>query len=381
MGSPSEPKNFTKGAGSKWQQRAAELAAEVPNELLTVAGIERNPTDERFYQREYPLTGAIQDLDDAFAFFLRYQHDFKDYTDKWPPYLEKFATSADEPPTGEPDPDLDVTAAIRNYATEVCGSLMCGFAKMQWQYVFKKFRNWVRFPNVVVLAIEFDHASVQKFPSLEAEQHEIGQVGEFMETLDKLGDYIRSLGYQVQIFNISAGEMLYQPFAVEAGMGQMGANGQVLSPFVGSRMGLAVLTTDAPVAFDKPMDYGITKFCEKCQICVQRCPGRALTQERIAWRGVRKFKTLTNRCYPLFVQYAGCSVCLRVCPMQKYGYEAVMDHYKQTGEVLGKGTDELEGYTLEDKGHFGPGEQPVFEEGEIILRTLPKFNQRGDHEN
>ena len=351
----------------------------MPEELLTVPGIERNLTDERFYQREYPVTGAIQDLDDAFAFFLRYEHDFKEHIGAWPPYLEKFATSADQPPTGEPDPDLDVTEAIRSYATEECGFMMCGFAEMQRRYVFKKFRSWARFPNVVVTATEFDHAAVQKFPSVEAEKHEIGQVGEIMKTLDKLGDYIRSLGYRVQIFNITAGEMLYQPFAVEAGMGQIGANGQMLSPFVGSRLGLAVLTTDAPVTFDKPMDYGITKFCETCQVCVQRCPGRALTQERVAWRGVRKFKTLTNRCYPLFVQYAGCSVCLRVCPVQKYGYEAVMDHYKKTGEVLGKGTDELEGYTLADKGHFGPGEQPVFKEGEIILRTLPGFNQRGDH--
>ena len=108
-------------------------------------------------------------------------------------------------------------------------------------------------------------------------------------------------------------------------------------------------------------------------------PGRALTKERVAWRGVRKFKTLTNRCYPVFVQYAGCSVCLKVCPMQKYGYEAVMDHYKKTGEVLGKGTEELEGYTLKDKGHFGPGKLPAFEDGEIILRTLPTFSYRGDH--
>ena len=31
------------------------------------------------------------------------------------------------------------------------------------------------------------------------------------------------------------------------------------------------------------------------------------------------------------------------------------------GEILGKGTHTLEGYTLEDKGYFGPGELPTFD--------------------
>jgi hypothetical protein len=38
-----------------------------------------------------------------------------------------------------------------------------------------------------------------------------------------------------------------------------------------------------------------------------------------------------------------------------------MAHYAETGQVLGKGTHDLEGYSLEGKGYFGPGEMPVFE--------------------
>ena len=39
----------------------------------------------------------------------------------------------------------------------------------------------------------------------------------------------------------------------------------------------------------------------------------------------------------------------------------VLDHYATTGQVLGKGTHVLEGYTLRDKGYFGPGELPSFD--------------------
>ena len=39
---------------------------------------------------------------------------------------------------------------------------------------------------------------------------------------------------------------------------------------------------------------------------------------------------------------------------------SVMEHYVETGEVLGKGTDNLEGYEIRGKGYFGPGELPSF---------------------
>jgi hypothetical protein len=47
--------------------------------------------------------------------------------------------------------------------------------------------------------------------------------------------------------------------------------------------------------------------------------------------------------------------------------KAVMEHYLEIGQILGKGTHALEGYTLHPEstgkyaqGYFGPGELPVF---------------------
>ena len=53
---------------------------------------------------------------------------------------------------------------------------------------------------------------------------------------------------------------------------------------------------------------------------------------------------------------------MKVCPVQKYGMKPVMEHCIETdGEILGKGTDNLEGYELRDKGYFGPGKLPKFD--------------------
>ncbi len=94
---------------------------------------------------------------------------------------------------------------------------------------------------------------------------------------------------------------------------------------------------------------------------MNRCPGRALVKEQVWYRGVEKNKLIYDRCRPVMAIYEGCAVCMKVCPVQKFGMQAVAEHYVETGEVLGKGTEELEGYDLRGKGHFGPGELPHFE--------------------
>ena len=121
-----------------------------------------------------------------------------------------------------------------------------------------------------------------------------------------------------------------------------------------------MITTDANITYDQPIDYGIHAFCQVCQVCVNRCPGRALMRDKIWWRGHEKNKLYFKRCRPVMAHYFGCGVCMKVCPIQKYGMKNVLEHYAETGQVLGKGTHDLEGYELEGKGYFGPGEMPVF---------------------
>jgi hypothetical protein len=86
-------------------------------------------------------------------------------------------------------------------------------------------------------------------------------------------------------------------------------------------------------------------------------------REKVWWRGVQKHKLLYKRCRPVMARYEGCAVCMKVCPVQRYGMKNVLDHYATTGQVLGKGTHSLEGYSIRDMGYFGPSELPRFSSG------------------
>ena len=87
---------------------------------------------------------------------------------------------------------------------------------------------------------------------------------------------------------------------------------------------------------------------------MNRCPGRAIPRDKVWWRGIERNKLIYDRCRPVMVTYHGCAVCMIVCPIQKYGMKPVMEHYVETGEVLGKDSENLEGYALKGKDTLEP---------------------------
>jgi ferredoxin len=91
-----------------------------------------------------------------------------------------------------------------------------------------------------------------------------------------------------------------------------------------------------------------------------RCPGKAIQAQRVWYRGVEKNKLIHGRCRPVMTRFSGCGICIKVCPVQKYGMDEVMEHYLETGEILGKGTENLEGYDLPGNGYFPAGKTPSF---------------------
>jgi epoxyqueuosine reductase len=107
------------------------------------------------------------------------------------------------------------------------------------------------------------------------------------------------------------------------------------------------------------MDYGINRICDECQLCVRRCPVGAIPLKRAEYRGIVKAKIKTDRCFPVVARVHGCAICMKVCPVQRYGLSAVTARLAETGAILGKGTDELEAYDWPPDGHrYGPGEKP-----------------------
>ncbi len=336
----------------------------VPEELETVPGIVQKPQEVDFYSREDPL-GSLAvdntaDRDWLFSVVADEQRlEFKLNYAMNVPIIKESLESGEVEPTAEAEPGKDITAEIKRKAREL-GFGEVGITRFDKRYVYRHKRNWAKFPHAICLAYEQEYESTQSIPSIEAEKPHFGTYRIMGAKALELADLIRSLGYHAQVHSSQDNTAPYIPMFVEAGLGQLGANGQLLSPHFGSRARIMAISTDAQVTYDQPVDYGIHAFCSICQVCVNRCPGRALMREKVWWRGVQKHKLIYKRCHPVMARYQSCGVCMKVCPVQRYGMNAVIGHYVETGQVLGKGTHMLEGYSMQGQGYFGPGELPHF---------------------
>ena len=344
----------------------APVTIPVAKELEAVPGIPINSDDVDFYSREYPI--------EAINITERSANDWGNRIREGEPEMREIRKEHNRLNnpliqaslvTGEIEPTAkatgqDVSGKIQAKAREL-GFGEVGFTKYDHHYSFQHKKSWVKFPNAICLAYEQAYEPTQSIPSIPAEiVHTSTYRIENAVALD-LADYIRSLGYHAQVHSPTDGTSVYIPMFVQAGLGQLGANGQLLSPHFGSRARIMLITTDARVTYDQPIDYGVHRFCQICQVCVNRCPGRALMREKVWWRGVEKNKLIYKRCRPVMARYQDCGICMKACPVQRYGMKSVMEHYVATGQVLGKGTHSLEGYELEGKGYFGPGELPSFD--------------------
>jgi NAD-dependent dihydropyrimidine dehydrogenase PreA subunit len=345
----------------------AEVTIGIPEELETVPGVPLNQREIDWYAREYPLESmnVTERASRDWANTMRDQHVEmreirKEHEKLNRPLIMACRATGEMEPTAEPTGE-NVGEQIKNKAREL-GFVEVGFTSYDHRYDYKSKKDqFTMYSHFVALVYEQDFEPTQTIPSVDAEiVHSSTYRTEGAAALE-LGNFIRSLGYHAQVMGSGDSVGPYKPMHVAAGVGQQGACGYLLTPHVGSRCRLVGLTTDAILTYDQPVDYGIHALCQVCQVCVNRCPGRALMRDKIWWRGVEKNKLYFKRCRPVMARYLGCGICMKVCPVQKYGLKDVMDHYAATGQVLGKGTHDLEGYTLEGKGYFGPGELPVFE--------------------
>ena len=342
-----------------------DVEIKVAEELATVPGIPKIDADVDFYSRNYPLeTQNIEksaDREWVWTVYSGEMYEYRKHHDEVnKPLVEAAFVSGNLPPTSDPIIGKDVTEEIRGKPKSLgCGEV--GFTKYDRKYTYKSKKGWVKFEHAICLALEQDYWQTQTIPSMEAEFAHFGTYEEEGAYAIQLAEYIRSLGYRAQIHSPNDNSAAYIPMFVEAGLGQLGANGQLLSPHFGSRSRLMIISTDAVVTYDEPVDYGLHKFCEICQVCVNRCPGRALVKDKVWWRGAENHKLMYDRCRPVMATYEGCGVCMLVCPVQRYGLPEVMDYFVSTGEVLGKGSHNLEGFEIKGKGYFGPGELPSFD--------------------
>jgi ferredoxin len=356
---------------------------DVPDGLRTVPGIWRDREAEERAYAEGPLWSfLVLHAADASTIFRRYGWRY------WLPSLPRLHRTgaamrqmlAEQPASAPPAADPQALTDELQEEARRLGLSQVGFAPYDAKYTFAEaylpdgtLGDTPLLPgrpgppdegSVIVCLLEQDWKRTQTIPSARAEREVMRTYEGVVERAAGLARLLHEKGFRADVQG-PGGSTVAIHYAVEAGLGQLGLNGQLLTPQAGSRCRITVITTNATLVHDGPVDYGMHTICDECQLCVRRCPPGAIPKTRSYHRGVMKAKIKPERCFPIIIQAHGCGICQKVCPVQRYGLEAVKTHWVETGEILGKGSDELEGYHWIDGRRYGPGEKPRMS-GELL---------------
>ena len=337
---------------------------EVPAELVTVPGIWRNEHEAQLAFEAGPLPHFINEHQrEVRSIYQRMARTVFPTLPGMLRSLRKVARTARLKPvtlTRGIDPETLKRRIVEQARSQ--GFAAIGVAQYDAKYTFEPYLGQEVGDRIIILIFEQNWERTQEIPSRASERSVFYHYTDMMEQALPLADSLIQSGYRAHVHD-TEGRVAAIPYAVEAGLGQLGLNGQLLTPQAGSRCRLMVINTDAPLPLDQPRDFGIHGICDRCEACIERCPSGAIPRHRASHRGVTKTKIDTSRCLPIVAQTHGCAVCMKVCPVQRYGLEAVVEEFRESGQILGKGTDELEGYRWPVDGKwYSPGERPRVKE-------------------
>ncbi len=135
----------------------------------------------------------------------------------------------------------------------------------------------------------------------------------------RLASFIKRLGYAARPHTPgNSYDLMVPPIMVDAGLGEQGRHSVVITPELGCNFRPAVVTTNLPMATDKPIAFGVQEFCKTCKICAEQCPSGAICKgDKEVVRGYRRYRLHSSKCFNFWNSThgsMGCRVCIAVCP-------------------------------------------------------------------
>ena len=211
------------------------------------------------------------------------------------------------------DDPAAMTEQIKALTREL-GSSMVGIAPLTDDMLTEELP--LDYPYIISFGVTMDRESALNAPSegaaltIQAEYRGTDRIAA------EVAQHIRDMGWDAQA---AIHNFLQIPAAVEAGLGELGKHGSLISKELGSMFRLGAIATNLPLVIDGPEDIGVDDFCARCQVCTTNCPPHAILDTKQMVRGKERWYVDFDTCIPYFVENHGCGICIGVCPWSEPG--------------------------------------------------------------
>ena len=169
----------------------------------------------------------------------------------------------------------------------------------------------------IAFTVEMDLDLVSTAPYAPTVMESAKQYVESAKVAVQLANFIRNLGYPARA-HIDGNYRVVAPLvARDAGLGEIGRMGLLMTPGLGPRVRLGVVTTDLPLVPDgRGEDRSVLDFCSICSKCADCCPPHAIPQgDRVEIDGALRWRIKDAICYRYWNAVGtDCARCMSVCP-------------------------------------------------------------------
>jgi reductive dehalogenase len=216
---------------------------------------------------------------------------------------------------------------IRKISYEL-GAVLVGITKLNpdWVYQYPIRRRGFAMDKPLEVPKHWEYAIVVGTPMSWDAMYANPNFGTSQEAYSKsrivafrLTSFIKQLGYAARPHTPGTDyDLMVPPIMIDAGLGEQGRHSIVVTPELGCNFRPAVVTTNLPMATDKPIKFGVQDFCKTCRICAEQCPSGAITKgDMETIRGYKRYQIHSSKCYNFWNSNhgsIGCRICVAACP-------------------------------------------------------------------
>ena len=240
---------------------------------------------------------------------------------------EALREAVDGPTSGEPypAPPETLTRAVKKLA-RFYGALDCGVASLKSSHIYSHIGRGsgtygapihLDHPFAIGFTVEMHSEMTTAAPHPPITMESARQYVESARVAIQLAASIRKLGYPARAHIDGNYRVIAPLIARDAGLGEIGRMGLLMTPRQGPRVRLGVVTTSMPLIPDsyKP-DLSTLDFCQICNKCAANCPSQSIPSgDREINNGVLRWRIDPESCYHYWtIIGTDCGRCLAVCP-------------------------------------------------------------------
>ncbi len=219
--------------------------------------------------------------------------------------------------------------ALTTYITGLAryfGALDVGVTKLQPHHVYSHIgRGTGKYGAPIVIehgfaiafTVEMDFEMTGTAPFASVTMESAKQYVESARVAVQLAETIRSLGYSARAHIDGNYQVIAPLVARDAGLGEIGRMGLLMTPKQGPRVRLGVVTTDLPlIPFPRQQNTALIDFCNICKKCAANCPSKSISFDgRVEIDNAWRWKIDPDSCF-LYWNVIGtdCGRCMAVCP-------------------------------------------------------------------